>query len=257
VSASSYLSAARSVITVRLGWPSPFVCFVLIDTALRLIAQLSPPAHTLWPLRLRFLNAETGEAEWHTAAYIPVVRKGKEPGAGRRAQLRRSALLQRVLYLVFRSAIAASHMGVKVRLGERELLAFPRLLLYICDIPEEKAILCLKSGACMRPCSMCDVHVKLAGAPAALNAKDRDARKGLERQVESANLASARKNPSRRLMLEKTDSAHSVMPALAGMAGLSTEPFLMYKMIGVDTLHVRFLGGPSLLPSLMYRICSL
>jgi len=192
------------------------------------------------------LNAETGDAEWHTAAYIPVVRKSKEPGAGRRAQLRRSALLQRVLYLVFLSAIAASHMGVKVRLGERALRAFPRLLLYICDIPEEKAILCLKSGECMRPCSMCDVHVKSAGAPVALNSNDRDALKGLERQVESAKLGAARKNPSRRLMLEKKDSAHSTMPALAAMAGLSTDPFLMYKMIGVDTLHVSYRGELSL-----------
>jgi len=119
------------------------------------------------------------DAEWHTAAYIPVVSKSKEPGAGRRVQLRRSACLHIRLYLVFRSAIAASHMGVKVRLGERALRAFPRLLLYIGDIPEENATLCLKSGECMRPCSMCDVHVKSAGASIALNSNDRDALKGI------------------------------------------------------------------------------
>ena len=198
----------------------------------------SPTAHTLYPLRIRVLNAEAGEAEWYNVAYIPVIRKGKEPGASARAKRRRAAILQRVLYLVFRSAVAASHVGVKVRMGDRVLLCFPRLLLYICDLPEEKAILCLKSGKCAKPCSMCDVDVELAGAPEALNSEERDARKCLDRQVEAANLSIEQRDASRRLRLEKQDSAHSMMPALAGLAGLSTEPFLLYKMIGVDTLHV-------------------
>jgi len=47
-------------------------------------------------------------------------------------------------------------------------------------------------------------------------------------------------------MLEKKDSAHSMMPALAAMAGLSTHPLLMYKMIGVDILHVSYRGELSL-----------
>jgi len=199
---------------------------------------LNPTAHSLYPLRIRILNAETGAAEWHNVAYIPVIRKGKEPGADLRAKRRRAAILQRVLYLVFRSAIAASHVGVKVRLGNRDLLCFPRLLLYICDLPEEKAVLCLTSGTCAKPCSICDVDVQLAGAPEALNSEERDARKCLDRQVEATNLRIEQKSPRRRLQLEKHDSAHSIMPAIAGLAGLSTEPFLLYKMIGVDTLHV-------------------
>jgi len=173
-------------------------------------------------------------------AYIPIVRKGKEPGAAARAQQRRSAILQRVLYLVFRSTIAASHIGVKVALGNRSLLAFPRLLLYICDCPEEKAILCLKGGKTPRPCSMCRVSVAVAGAPEALDATDRDGRRDLEDQIEAARLLLRHELPSRRLMLEKKNSAHSRMPALAGMAGLSTAPFLMYKMLGIDALHVRW-----------------
>jgi len=175
---------------------------------------------------------------------VPIVQKGKEPGAGRRAQVRRSAILQRVLYLVFRSAIAASHVGVKVRMGDRVLLAFPRLLLYIADLPEEKAILCLKSGKCARPCSMCDVSVTVAGAPEALNAADRDGLGLLEDQVEATNLRERQQRPSRRLYLEKKHSIHSVMPALAGMGGLSSAPFMMYKMFGVDVLHVRHRGYP-------------
>jgi len=160
-----------------------------------------------------------------------------------------AAILQRVLYLVFRSAIAASHVGVKVRLGSRELLRFPRLLLYICDLPEEKAILCLKSGKCTKSCSICDVDVQVAGAPEAPNSEERDARQCLDRQVEATNLRIEQRNPRRRLQLEKHEGAHSIMPALAGLAGLSTEPFLLYKMIGVDTLHVSSRRGRSSLCS--------
>jgi len=142
-----------------------------------------------------------GDAEWVTPAYIPNFGKGKEPGAGRHAQLRHSAILQGVLYLIFHSAIAVSHLGVKVRLLKRELLAFPRLLFCSCDLPEKETIFCHHSGECAQMCPVCDVRVTLAGAPAALSVRDRDARNGLARQVESANLSAARKNPKRRLIL--------------------------------------------------------
>jgi len=187
-------------------------------------------------------------------AYIPIVRKGKEAGAEQRASRRRRAILQRVLCLLFRSAVATSHVCVKVRMGGRELRAFVRLLLYICDLPEEKALLCLKSGKTAHPCSMCNVSVTLACAPEALDAEDRDAFNVLSRQVESTNLRLSKQRPSRRLMLEKKDSAHSVIPALAGMAGLSTAPFLMYQMVGVDVLHVLDLGVTRMLVHQIVRV---
>lgn len=126
------------------------------------------------------------------------MRKGNEPGAASRAQQRRSAILQRVLYLVFRSTIAASHIGVKVALGNRNLLAFPRLLLYICDCPEEKAIRCLKGGRTPRPCSRCRLSVAVAGAPEALDAADRDGRRDLENQIKAERLLLCHELPSRR-----------------------------------------------------------
>jgi len=58
------------------------------------------PAHTLYSLRIRILNEDTEEEQWVTVDYILIVRKRKEPGAAARAQQRRSAVLQRVLYLV-------------------------------------------------------------------------------------------------------------------------------------------------------------
>jgi len=199
------------------------------------------------------LNEAAGEEEWPTVAYIPIVHKGKEAGAAQRASRRRRAILQRVIYLVFRSAVAASHVGVTVRIGGRNFRAFVRLLLYICDLPEKKALLCLKSGKTAHPCSMCKVSVTLACAPEALDAEDRDAFNVLSRQVESTNLRIRQQQPKRRLMLEKKDSAHSVIPALAGMAGLSTAPFLMYQMVGVDVLHVLELGVTRMLVHRLVR----
>jgi len=108
-------------------------------------------AHNLYPLRIRIVH-ENREDVWLKVAYIPIVWPKKEPGADERARRRRSAILQRVLYLVFRSTIANSHIGVNVHFGGRELPCFPRLLLYICDLPEEKGLLCLKGGKTARPC---------------------------------------------------------------------------------------------------------
>ena len=215
--------------------------------------SIVPPAHNLYPLRITVVNEE-GEDAWLTVAYIPIVHQGKEPGAEGRSRKRRSAILQRVLYLVFRSAIAASHVGVKVRAGNRDLLCFPRMLLYIFDLPEEKGLLCLKGGKTALPCSMCTVRHEAAVTPEALEAVDRDAPQVLGDQIEASGLQLRKERPSRRLMLEKKHSAHSVMPALAAMAGLSTPPFHMYKIIGVDVLHVLDLGLTRMLVHGLVRV---
>ena len=200
---------------------------------------------------MRVLNVETDEAIWVTVAYIPIVRKVKEPGADNRARRRRCGLLQRVLFLAFRSAIAASNTGAKVQWGERQLTLFARILLYICDLPEEKAVLCLKGGKCAFPCSMCDVPVQDAGSVAALSSESRNALILVRRQLEAAGHRRWQRDAQRRLHLEATSSAHSEVPVLASMGGLTSPPFLMYKMVGFDALHVR------VLVSCVPRACSL
>jgi len=201
--------------------------------ALRLIA------HQLYPLRVRVLNVDTVDAVWVTVAYIPIVRKQKEPGAATRARQRRCGLLQRVLFLAFRDTIAASNTGPRVHWGDRELFLFARILLYICDLPEEKAVLCLKGGKCAFPCSMCEVSVGDAGAAKALTALDRNALLFIRRQLEAAGHRLWQRDAQRRVHLESTSSAHSEVPVLAAMGGLASPPFLMYKMVGFDALHVR------------------
>jgi len=184
----------------------------------------------------------TDEAVWVTVAYIPIVRKMKEPGAANRARKRRCGLLQRVLFLAFRSAVASSNVGTDVQWGERGLKLFARILLYICDLPEEKAVLCLKGGKCSFPCSMCDVSVYDAGAVKVLTSEDRDALILLRRQLEGAGHRVWQRESQRRLHLESTSSAHSEVPMMAAMGGLASRPFLMYKMVGFDALHVSLLA---------------
>jgi len=102
--------------------------------------------------------------------------------------VRRANVLQRVLYLVFRTAISASHKGVEVPLGGGQTaLAFLRVLLYICDQAEERAILCFKSGGSAHTCSCCTVATKDMVSSAGLSAEDRDVLQTLEKQLEAAD----------------------------------------------------------------------
>lgn len=196
-------------------------------------------AHKLYPLRVRLVNDTSGEVTWATIAYIPTVRKQTETAADERSRLRRCGILQRVMYVSMRSAIAASHNGVEVYVGDRLLKAFPRVLLYVCDQLEERAVLCLKTGQCQRPCSQCDVSVDDICSIVALTAEERDVVHMLERQLEAAGHRQHNRERQRRENLEAVDSLTGFVPALAGMAGLSTAPYLLYKMIGFDALHVR------------------
>ena len=108
---------------------------------------------------MRIVNL-SGEITWTTIAYIPVIPTLSETAGAERARLRRSAILQRMLYLTLRSAIGASHSGVHIydAQNKRTLTAFPRVLAYICDQPEERAVLCLKAGQCQQPCTSCSVQ---------------------------------------------------------------------------------------------------
>lgn len=178
-----------------------------------------------------------------TVAYVPVVKTLQETAADERGRLRRCGIMQRVLYLAFREAFSASHCGFLLP-SLTELRLFPRILLYICDQPEERLVLCLKGGKCRRPCSQCDVKVEVCGAPVALDARARDVVASLERHLETAGYRRRALHRQRRLTLEAMDSGNSFVPALAGMAGLSTSPYLLYRMVGFDVLHVRYRGTP-------------
>ena len=199
-------------------------------------------AHKLYPVRIRVVNLVTNAPQWVTIAYVPIVKKLIETAANERAKLRRSAVLQRVLYMALRSVINASHSCVTISTKDgTSLTAYPRLLLNIFDQPEERAVLGLKGGQCARPCTACMAKIEMIGAPQALDADERNVINTVTNQVEAYEHTRRQRERHRRVALGALDSASGGVPGLAGMAGLGTAPLLLYKMIGFDVLHVRSL----------------
>lgn len=100
-------------------------------------------------------------------------------------------------------------------------------------------MLCLKMGMCHRPCSICDVTVAQLGTAEALHAKDLCPVGTVEKQIEAHGHRVHGRESTRRTKTEREASIDSQPPALAAMAGLCTPPFLLFKIIGRDVLHVR------------------
>jgi len=77
-----------------------------------------------------------------------------------------------------------------------------------------------------------------AGAAVAVTAAKRGVIDSLAGQIEAAEHLRRSRHRQRRVALEAVGSLTSFVPALAGVAGLSTEPLLLYQIIGFDILHV-------------------
>jgi len=210
-------------------WTPSFLCSM----------ALHPVAHKLYPIRVRLVNDLSSCVEWATVAYVPIVRKLQEPGADERARIRRCGILQRVIYAAFTQVIGRSHIGFRVKVNGQRARAFPRVLLYLCDQPEERAVLGLKGGQCAHPCTSCMAKIEVLGAPEAVGAERRDVINTVNNQVEAYEHTRRQRRRQRRLALGAFDSTSGGVPALAGMAGLGTAPLLLYNMIGFDVLHVR------------------
>jgi len=172
-----------------------------------------------------------------TVAYVPIVRKLQEPGADERARIRRCGILQRLIYAAFTHVIGRSHIGFRINVNGLSVLAFPRILLYVCDQPEERAVLGLKGGQCAHPCTTCMAKIDIIGAPQAADADDRNVINTLTNQVEAYEHTRRHRHRRRRVALRALDSSSGSMPGLAGMDGLGTAPMLLYKMIGFHVLH--------------------
>lgn len=142
-------------------------------------------AVSAYPLRMRVVNVNTDKEQWMTIAYIPQV-EGKFFET-RKGQEVRSELLQRVLHLAFRSAIQASHRGVWMDLPGGECVRVsPRALLYGCDQPEERAVMCLKAAGCLYPCTPCKVSRESSCAAEGASAPARDVQETVSAQLSNA-----------------------------------------------------------------------
>lgn len=229
-----------SVTEVNCRWKlTGLLVLCRLDLPALLTFLLVRAAPKLYPVRIKVENVIAKEEVWLTNAYLSSVRTEKGSSGAERSRQRRIAIIQRVLFLALRRLNRASHTGVGfVNAAGRKLLAFPRVLLYLCDQPEERAVLCLKPGQCAKPCSTCDVFLAFLSAPSALTAKQRSVLNSLHPQLEAAGHMLRGRERRRRLNIERAHGVNSYMPALAALAGLTTAPILLYKMIGLDILHV-------------------
>lgn len=177
-----------SVTEVNCRWKlTGLLVLCRLDLPALLTFLLVRAAPKLYPVRIKVENVIAKEEVWLTNAYLSSVRTEKGSSGAERSRQRRIAIIQRVLFLALRRLIRASHTGVGfVNAAGRKLLAFPRVLLYLCDQPEERAVLCLKPGQCAKPCSTCDVFLAFLSAPSALTAKQRSVLNSLHPQLEAA-----------------------------------------------------------------------
>jgi len=147
------------------------------------------------------VNVNTKDVRWMTLSYIPQVeakfvetRKGQEV---------RSERLQRILHVVFRRSVLVSHQGAWLNLpGGGRLLVSPRALLYVCDQPEERAVMCLKGTG-------------------------RDVDETVRAQLKNATMGSFRGAEARRAEVELEHCLNSVVPAMAAWAGLGNGPRML------------------------------
>lgn len=195
-------------------------------------------AVSAYPLRMRIVNVNTKKERWLTVAYIPQV-EGKFLDK-RKAQEVRSDLLQRVLHLTFRNTIQASHRGawMDLRDGGRVRVS-PRVLLYVCDQLEERAVMCLKASGCLYPCTPCMTSRENACSASGATAPARDVDATVAAQLQNATRGSFWGAQLRRGEVELAHSLNSVVPAMASWAGLGSGPCMLYRLPGFDRLHVR------------------
>jgi len=201
----------------------------------------SSGAASAYPLRMRIVNNINKEVRWVTLADIPQVeskfletRKGHEVSA---------ELLQRILQLVFRTCMVASHRGMWVQVpGGGSVPVSPRVLLYVCDQPEERAIMGLKGSGCFFPCTPCMVERDNSCTAAGAAAPSRDVDATVKSQLSNATMGTFWGAASRRAEVDMEHSLNSVVPALAAWAGLGNGPRTLYRLPGFDRLHVRSLA---------------
>lgn len=195
-------------------------------------------AVSAYPLRMRIANVNTKMERWETLAYIPRV-------AGRlldkrKAQEVRSELLQRVLHLTFRNTIQASHLCAWTDLHDcGRVRMSPKVLLYVCDQLEERAIMCLKASVRLYPCTPCTTIREDACSASGATAPAHDVDATVAAQLQNATMGSFWGAQSRRGKVELAHILNSVVPAMESCAGFGSGPRMLYRLPGFDRLHVR------------------
>jgi len=191
------------------------------------------------PLRMRVINLNTDKVRWVTLEYIPQVEaKFLETMRGQEV---RAELLQRILHVVFRTSLLASHDGTWLNLpGGGCVRVSPRALLYVCDQPEERAVTFLKGSGCLFPCTACTVGRDTSCTEAGTSASARDVHETLRAQLRNVLMGNFRGAGAMRTEAEMEHSLNSMVPSLAAWAGLANGPRMLYRLPRFDRLHLCF-----------------
>lgn len=180
--------------------------------------------------------------EWHALGTFRQVFAQLGRGGSERAREARRELLQRAMFLTMDDLFKASHDGVLVDLGGDLGVwrAFPRMVCYSADFPEKRALLCLRGIGCMHQCSTCMAKLEESCDYDALNAAPREVVGMTTDQITARNLAASgvRGAKAESVRLCELHSCNALPTALTCMAGLGTHPYLLFRVFGLDTLHV-------------------
>lgn len=172
---------------------------------------------------------------------IPQVADKLEPMSAEKASRLRARLLQTTLHLVLRRLLLASHFGAKLMLPDGSAAVIsPRLLLYQCDYPEERAVMGLKNLGSDYDCTPCMVPSKASCTAAGLGHPERPVLPTVDAQLKASAIADTRGQTRTVKTLMKQFGIRATVPVLAAWAGLGSGPRLLYKAPGFDELHVRF-----------------
>lgn len=256
-----YLNEQESVMNIH-GKNGAGKCFLMAVQLFSDAALVSwSGAHNMYPIRTLFPNVITGVSQWVTVGYLPHLKPRHAHTRNEDDKLRvvRNQLRQRCLAVLLDRFITASRDGEHVTLKEHGTwTVFPRICLYVADLPEERHILGLMLGRCHRLCSHCLAEQGDLGA-AQLAACSRSVAATLAMQLEAALLFDKHTGTGSIKRIGAMHSATPFVPIPGAVHGLGTGTMALYKIISFDSLHIVKLGMlrdlGAKIPQLLAALC--
>lgn len=199
--------------------------------------------HHLYPIRAQFPNVISGLTQWVTVGYLPHLKPRHAMTRAESDKLRavRNQVQQRCLAVLLDRFIDASRDGEAVVLREHgACTVFPRVCLYVADLPQEQNVLGLMLNRCMRLCSYCLATKDEIGSPG-LHIQERSVATALAVQMDAARLFSKKPGSARLLQIAASHSATPFVPVLGAVHGLGAGTMALFKIMSFDNLHVRLM----------------
>lgn len=191
---------------------------------------------------MRVVNVMNGNEEWHTVALIPQVEDALEPMSSEKASRLRSLLMQKtLLYLLLRRLLLASHLGAKLTLPDGTIVTVsPRLLMNLCDYPEERSVMGLKNHGIHYDRTQCMSLSDVSCTSAGLRHPARPVLPTVDAQVKAATMVQIWGYTRTVRDLLKKFGIRASVPVLAAWAGLGSGPRQLYKAPTFDELHASY-----------------